>query len=185
MLAFTFPGQGSQQPGMGRPWVDHPSWELVEEASTPAGATSPSCCSTPTPTSCTDTAQRPALHLRARASSCSTPSSARRRAELLRRPQPRRVHRAHRRRRAGASTTACASSPSAATRCRTPPTSGRARWPPSSALDDDQVDVACRRADRRRVGGQLQRARPGRDRRRRRGRRRRRACIAKELGARR
>ncbi|HUW03653.1 MAG TPA: ACP S-malonyltransferase [Acidimicrobiales bacterium] len=33
MLVFTFPGQGSQTSQMGRPWVDHPSWELVEEAS--------------------------------------------------------------------------------------------------------------------------------------------------------
>ncbi|WP_298208371.1 ACP S-malonyltransferase [Ferrimicrobium sp.] len=33
MIAFVFPGQGSQQPGMGAPWADHPSFELVEEAS--------------------------------------------------------------------------------------------------------------------------------------------------------
>lgn len=37
MLAFTFPGQGSQKPGMGQPWVDHPSWELVADASDVAG----------------------------------------------------------------------------------------------------------------------------------------------------
>ncbi len=33
MLAFTFPGQGSQRPAMGSAWVEHPSWELVAEAS--------------------------------------------------------------------------------------------------------------------------------------------------------
>ncbi len=37
MLAFTFPGQGSQKPGMGSPWTGHPSWELVAAASTATG----------------------------------------------------------------------------------------------------------------------------------------------------
>src|SRR4051812_41032012 len=36
-IAFTFPGQGSQAPGMGRAWADHESWELVAEASEAAG----------------------------------------------------------------------------------------------------------------------------------------------------
>jgi [acyl-carrier-protein] S-malonyltransferase len=35
--AFTFPGQGSQRPGMGGPWVGHPSWEVVDEAAAIAG----------------------------------------------------------------------------------------------------------------------------------------------------
>ena len=33
MIVFMYPGQGSQQPAMGEPWTDHPSWELVAEAS--------------------------------------------------------------------------------------------------------------------------------------------------------
>ena len=37
MLAFTFPGQGSQRSGMGHTWVDHPSWEVAAEASDIAG----------------------------------------------------------------------------------------------------------------------------------------------------
>ena len=37
MLAFTFPGQGSQRSGMGAAWADHPSWEIVQEASEVAG----------------------------------------------------------------------------------------------------------------------------------------------------
>ena len=33
MIVFMYPGQGSQRPGMGETWIDHPSWELVAEAS--------------------------------------------------------------------------------------------------------------------------------------------------------
>ena len=37
MICFTYPGQGSQKAGMGSAWVNHPSWELVAEASEAAG----------------------------------------------------------------------------------------------------------------------------------------------------
>ena len=37
MIAFTYPGQGSQTPGMGEPWTDHPSWRMVDEASEASG----------------------------------------------------------------------------------------------------------------------------------------------------
>ena len=31
-IAVVFPGQGSQTPGAGRPWMDRPSWSVVTEA---------------------------------------------------------------------------------------------------------------------------------------------------------
>ncbi len=37
MIVFTYPGQGSQLPAMGAPWQEHPSWELVTEASDVSG----------------------------------------------------------------------------------------------------------------------------------------------------
>ena len=30
--AVVFPGQGSQLPGAGLPWLDHPAWRVVEQA---------------------------------------------------------------------------------------------------------------------------------------------------------
>ncbi len=37
MLAFTFPGQGSQRHAMGSSWVHHPSFDLVDQASKASG----------------------------------------------------------------------------------------------------------------------------------------------------
>jgi malonyl CoA-acyl carrier protein transacylase len=51
MLAFTFPGQGSQKPGWARPWREQPSWELVGEASEVAGRDIAQLLSRPTPRS--------------------------------------------------------------------------------------------------------------------------------------
>jgi len=31
-IAIVFPGQGTQQPGMGEPWRDHPAWRVVDDA---------------------------------------------------------------------------------------------------------------------------------------------------------
>lgn len=31
-VAIVFPGQGTQQPGMGAPWRDHPAWRVIDEA---------------------------------------------------------------------------------------------------------------------------------------------------------
>ncbi len=35
--AVIFPGQGSQRAGMGRAWVDHPAWSVVDEAEAALG----------------------------------------------------------------------------------------------------------------------------------------------------
>ncbi|MEO6989131.1 MAG: ACP S-malonyltransferase [Aquihabitans sp.] len=35
--AIVFPGQGSQTPGAGRPWLDHPAWQIVEQAEADTG----------------------------------------------------------------------------------------------------------------------------------------------------
>lgn len=37
MLTFVFPGQGSQQPGMGAAFADDPAWAVVEQASDATG----------------------------------------------------------------------------------------------------------------------------------------------------
>ena len=37
MLTFVFPGQGSQQPGMGAAFADDPAWSVVEQASDATG----------------------------------------------------------------------------------------------------------------------------------------------------
>jgi [acyl-carrier-protein] S-malonyltransferase len=31
-VAMVFPGQGTQMPGMGAPWQEHPAWKLLEQA---------------------------------------------------------------------------------------------------------------------------------------------------------
>ncbi|MFM8302790.1 MAG: ACP S-malonyltransferase [Actinomycetota bacterium] len=31
-IAIVFPGQGTQEPGMGAPWRDHPAWSVIDEA---------------------------------------------------------------------------------------------------------------------------------------------------------
>lgn len=36
-IAVVFPGQGSQTPGAGRAWRDHPAWSLVDEAEDATG----------------------------------------------------------------------------------------------------------------------------------------------------
>ena len=164
MLAFTFPGQGSQRPGMGRPWRDHESWELVDEATDIAGRDVARTALRRRRRRTQGHAQRAAHHIRvepdgarrrrtARASSRATAPATASASTPRSRPPVR-----------SASTTASDSSRARARRCTTPGSTSRARWPRSSVSTTIRSSRLPTRR-RRRLGRQLQRTRPGRHRR--------------------
>ena len=169
MLAFTFPGQGSQRPGMGRPWVDHESWELVGEASAIADRDIGRLLLDADAEELKDTRNAQLTTFVASLMVRGRGRAARHRAPVLRRAQPRRVHGPHGERRArprgGRPAGLRAGRGDARRRSRQPGHDGcgarprrrpgRGRLPPGRP---------------RRLGRQLQRPGPGRDRRLRRGR---------------
>ena len=77
--------------------------------------------------------QRPAHHVRLEPDGARRGRAPRRRAELLRRPQPRRVHRAHRHRRARLRRRRAPRRRAGRRHARRRPRPARARWPPCSA----------------------------------------------------
>ena len=132
---------------MGRPWVDHESWELVDEATEVAGRDVGALLLDADADELQGHPQRPADHVRLQPDGARRRRAPRPRAQLLRRPQPRRVHRAHRHRRARLRRRRAPRR-----RARRRDARGRARHSPGTmaavlGLDDDQVEVACRRAD--------------------------------------
>ena len=92
------PRSGSQRPGMGRPWTDHPSWEVVDDASDAPAGTSPTCSSTRGRGADRDP-QRPAGHLHLQPGGPRRRRAAGHRADRRGRPLRRRVQRPGRRRR--------------------------------------------------------------------------------------
>ena len=169
MLAFTFPGQGSQRPGMGRPWADHPSWELIGEASSVTDRDLGRLLLDADADELKDTRNAQLTTFVLQPDGARRGRAPRHRARLLRRPQPRRVHRAHRQRgavvRGGPAPGDRAGRRHARRRPRQPRHDGRRprprRRPGRGGLQPGRP---------RRVGRQLQRPRPGGHRRLARGR---------------
>ena len=132
MLAFTFPGQGSQRPGMGRP-VGRPrelgTGRRGERSRRPrrrqAAARRRRRRAQGHP-------QRAAHDVRVEPDGARRRRAARHRRQLLRRAQPRRVHGARRHRRARVPGGRAARVASGRRRCTTPAPRSRARWRPCS-----------------------------------------------------
>ena len=96
--AFVFPGQGSQRPGMGRPWQDHPSWEVIEDASQAAGRDVGHLLLARVGRRAHRDPQRAARHVHSEPRDPRRGRAGRHRANEHRGPLPRRVHRARSRR---------------------------------------------------------------------------------------
>ena len=165
MLAFTFPGQGSQRPGMGRPWAERGVVGARGRGERDRGTRPRAAAARRRRRRAEGHAQRAALHVRLEPRRARRDRAHRPRRDVLRGPQPRRVHRARRNRRARRSTRGCSSSPSAPRRCTRAGQDQPGTMAAVLGLDDDEVEIACRRARQRRVGRELQRSRTGRDRR--------------------
>ena len=184
MLAFTFPGQGSQRPGMGRPWVDHESWELVGEASAIADRDIGRLLLDADAEELKDTRN---AQLTTFVASLMVVDAVERlgiEPAVLRRAQPRRVHGPHSERcarsRGGCPPRLRAGRGDARRRSRQPRHDGGGARP---RRRPGRGGVPPGRP--RRVGRQLQRSRPGRDRRVDRGRQRRQASRPRSSGPRR
>ena len=162
---MVFPGQGTQVPGMGAPWQDHPAWKVLEQAERALGeplrvARARRARRAARPH--TRRATRRALHVARRVGSAATA----RRTTSLRSPatrsarSPRWSHPAR-----SISTTACGSRPVAPSSRSARPTSIPGRMAALLGATVEQATEACAAAPDALLDRQRQRAGPGRDRR--------------------